>query len=284
MFPGNPPSSSSSSSSIPVASEDYAYYSFIKPPSKLGMSDKGSNIAKNFTGLVEYVNLLVYGKSKASTTGQPLGNKFFAPTLSKCTLQPSKESVPRDLYFDFIPTGKMDIAIDPLDAANEMQIDTGYKGLVPGLMEDINDINPVRLLSSLSEDIAPECIKVSLDTIDDQNVLGAETHYVTLSDLRRVSECNFLTNYNPVTKIRCKRPHKHASPIDFTLPDNGISSNMMTGSSRRRGPAQQYAESFTAVRMGNTYHQRCMMMFIITLSVCMLVVIWYLYKGCGCNT
>ena len=42
MFPGNPPSSSSSSSSIPVASEDYAYYSFIK------VLDATNNIDLNF--------------------------------------------------------------------------------------------------------------------------------------------------------------------------------------------------------------------------------------------
>lgn len=57
---------------------DYPYYKFIKEPSAIGMSDKGSlkQMGKNIDGLIGYVDLLVSGKSKASTTGQPLGNKF----------------------------------------------------------------------------------------------------------------------------------------------------------------------------------------------------------------
>ena len=65
---------------------DYSYYKFIKEPSAIGMSDKGSlkQMGKNIDGLISYVDLLVTGKSKASTTGQPLGNKFFLKTGGKC--------------------------------------------------------------------------------------------------------------------------------------------------------------------------------------------------------
>ena len=64
---------------------DYPYYEYIKDPSAIGMSDKGSlrQMGKNIDGLIAYVNLLVTGKSKASATGKPLGNKFFLKTGGK---------------------------------------------------------------------------------------------------------------------------------------------------------------------------------------------------------
>ena len=57
----------------------YPYYQNIKTPSQLGMSDTGTmkQLGKNIDGLIQYVEVLVSGKSGASKTGQPLGNKFF---------------------------------------------------------------------------------------------------------------------------------------------------------------------------------------------------------------
>ena len=64
----------------------YPYYKNIKSPSQIGMSDKGTiqQTAKDIDGLIQYVQLLVSGKSKASATGGPLGNKFFLQTGAKC--------------------------------------------------------------------------------------------------------------------------------------------------------------------------------------------------------
>ena len=60
----------------------YPYYDNIKSPSQLGMGDKGTikQMTKDIDGLIDYVEVLVSGKSKASATGQPLGNKFFLQT------------------------------------------------------------------------------------------------------------------------------------------------------------------------------------------------------------
>lgn len=43
------------------------------------MSSKGSisAVSKDINGLISYVEVLVTGKSKASASGGPLGNKFF---------------------------------------------------------------------------------------------------------------------------------------------------------------------------------------------------------------
>ena len=64
----------------------YPYYKNIKTPSELGMSDKGTikQMGKDVDGLIQYVEVLVTGKSAASATGGPLGNKFFLQTGAKC--------------------------------------------------------------------------------------------------------------------------------------------------------------------------------------------------------
>ena len=66
--------------------QTYPYYKNIKSPSQLGMGDKGTiqQMTKDIDGLVQYVELLVTGKSEASATGGPLGNKFFLQTGAKC--------------------------------------------------------------------------------------------------------------------------------------------------------------------------------------------------------
>ena len=203
-------SKSSTSSTLLPATDNYSYYKFIKPPTDIGMKDSGKSIATNFGGLISYMNLLISGDSKASTTGRPLGNKFFSGTLSKCLDTQTNSSVPRHLYFDYVPTGNISI---PMSATEVSSINTGFKGLVPGLIEDLSEINPVSLLSTLYDDLTPKCTKVTLDTINQNNQLGAESHYITLTDQKVIDPCNYNTNINPVTNVKCKKPHNHVAPI-----------------------------------------------------------------------
>jgi len=65
-----------------ILGPEYDYVKQIKTPSELKMSEKGTfdALGKNVSGMMSYVDLLVTGKSKASKTGQPLGNKFFLKT------------------------------------------------------------------------------------------------------------------------------------------------------------------------------------------------------------
>ena len=59
---------------------DYPYYKNIKSPSELGMSSNWNSIDKDVYGMIDYAKLLVSGKTNASKTGGPLGNKFFLKT------------------------------------------------------------------------------------------------------------------------------------------------------------------------------------------------------------
>lgn len=205
---------------------DYPYYKYIKSPEQLGLSSKGKNIGKNFKGIMAYVAVILSGKSKASATGNPLGNRVFVSTPSKCKDVATNNLVDRYIYFDNIPNGTIQLDFGGSskpsntssgdDAATMEQGSTltmaGYKGLVPGIMGDIAKINPITLFSELKGATYPSCHQVTLDTVDTNNIPGSATHYVADNDLRWVDPCLFDKNVNVVTKSKCKRPHKHIPP------------------------------------------------------------------------
>jgi len=121
----------------------YPYYKNIKTPSEIGMSDKGTiqQMAKDINGLVQYVELLVTGKSKASATGKPLGNKFFLKTGGKCAAidsctDPNDAStcqkVDRYIYVDNVPVGNIPFISSGL-GVNFSE----FKGIIPGAMGNL---------------------------------------------------------------------------------------------------------------------------------------------------
>jgi hypothetical protein len=205
------------------STSDYPYYKYIKSPTQMGMNSKGKNITKNFKGLMSYVGIIMYGKSKASSTGQPLGNRVFLKAPSKCKDVSNNTIVDRYLYIDNIPNGKLQFDVDMTDSVSKDEagnttmeegttLDIGFKGLVPGILQDVTKINPITLFKELEDDTYPPCTNVTLDTMNNKNIAGAATHYVSNRDLKWVDSCFFADNYNPVTKVKCKKPHKHIPP------------------------------------------------------------------------
>jgi hypothetical protein len=67
--------------------ESYDYWKSIRQPEEMGMSPgfSLSALATNVDGLMSYVEVLISGTGPASSTGKPLGNKFFVETTGKCS-------------------------------------------------------------------------------------------------------------------------------------------------------------------------------------------------------
>lgn len=179
----------------------YPYYKNIKAPNELGMSDKGTiqQMGKNVNGLIEYVNLLVSGKSKASATGGPLGNKFFLKTGAKCTNQQTQEEEDRYIYINNVPQGNIPFISQGLGTNF-----TEFRGLIPGTMSDLNVLNPFALLSAFMVGSKPPCQELTMQTISADNVKSNESHYVTLVDIQNMDPCNFTDRKNPITSQKCK--------------------------------------------------------------------------------
>jgi len=195
----------------------YPYYKNIKTPSQIGMSDKGSiqQMAKDIEGLISYVELLVTGKSKASSTGGPLGNKFFLKTGAKCAALDkcsdnndvkTCEKVDRYIYVDNVPVGNIPFISSGLDVNF-----SEFKGLIPGAMGNLNVLNPFAIMRAFLSGSTPPCQQLTMETIDINNQRSAETHYVTLTDINSMDPCIFSNGRNPTTGQICREAFENNS-------------------------------------------------------------------------
>jgi len=180
---------------------DYPYYKYIKTPKEVGMSDKGSlnQMGKNINGLVSYVEILVSGKSKASATGRPLGNKFFLNTNGKCIDTKTKKESERYIYINNVPSGNI-----PFISSGMGVNFSEFKGLIPGVMGNLNAFNPMTLMNAFLTGTTPDCQQITMETIDINNKKSSETHFVSLIDIKSIDPCSFPNKINPVTTQQCR--------------------------------------------------------------------------------
>ena len=183
----------------------YPYYSNIKTPSEIGMSDKGSLSAmgKDINGLIQYVTLLVSGNSQASATGGPLGNKFFLQTGAKCKDVASEEEQDRFIYVSNVPDGNI-----PFISQGMGVNFSEFRGLIPGTMGNLNVLNPYAIMGSFLSGSTPDCQSLTMETIDNNNNKSSESHFVTLVDIQNMDSCMFPNKSNPVTGAKCRETFK----------------------------------------------------------------------------
>ena len=189
----------------------YPYYKNIKSPSEIGMSSKGSltTLGKDIDGLIQYVELLVSGNSKASKTGGPLGNQFFLQTGAKCMDQATQRQVDRFIYVNNVPVGNIPFISSGL-GVNFSE----FKGLIPGTMGNLNALNPFTIMQAFMSGSTPPCQEITMQTIDVNNNKSSETHFVTLVDIQNMDPCLFPKKQNPVTNEKCRESFV-SSPSNF---------------------------------------------------------------------
>jgi len=206
----------------------YPYYKNIKTPTEIGMSDKGTiqQMAKDVEGLIEYVELLVTGDSKASATGGPLGNKFFLKTGGKCAAidscsDPKNAStckqVDRYIYVDNVPSGNI-----PFISSGMGVNFSEFKGLIPGAMGNLNVLNPFAILRAFLSGSTPPCQQITMQTITTDNVKSSETNYVTLADIQNMDPCIFSNRKNPITGQQCRETFQTNNDGEVMMPDDPL--------------------------------------------------------------
>lgn len=191
---------------------DYPYYKYIKLPDEIGMSSKGdlNTLGKDIDGLVAYVELLVSGDSKASSTGGPLGNKYFLKTGAKCTNTDTGDLVDRYVYVDNVPAGNIPFISQGLDVNF-----TEFRGLIPGVMSNMNAFNPFTIMQSFLEGSNPDCQEITMETIDVNNNKSNETNFVTKVDISNLDPCIFPDKKNPITGTSCRESFQNITPAPF---------------------------------------------------------------------
>jgi hypothetical protein len=200
---------------------DYPYYKYIKTPSEMGMTDKGSlsSLGKDIDGLKSYVELLVSGSGNASATGQPLGNKFFLNTNSKCSDKTTGQDVDRYIYINNVPAGNIPIISSGI-GVNFSE----FKGLIPGTISNLNAFNPMEMFQAFLSGSKPECQEIKMETIDIYNNKSTESHFVTTIDIQNMDPCIFQDKTNPITNNQCRETFSNLSNIKtFKIPDDSTS-------------------------------------------------------------
>jgi len=183
---------------------DYLYWKRILKPSDMGMSADGNfgALTNDVTGLINYVEVLVSGNA-GSTTGGPLGDKFFLKTGGQCTDVASGKKVDRYIYIDNVPNGNIPFISSGLGGTDF----TEFEGLIPGLLGDLGKLNPLNLFKSFMMGDSPDCMSVTLQTIvpvadadlndTGKDNVGNETQYVAVADVKNMDPCIFNDKKNP---------------------------------------------------------------------------------------
>ena len=189
-----------------ILGPDYPYYKYVKSPSEMGMSASGSKIATNIGGLIAYTEVLVTGQGNASATGKPLGDKFFMRTGAKCKDVATGQQVTRSLYINNVPDGSIPFISSMLGTDFKE-----FRGIVPGIISDLGDLNPLAIFQAFMMGSLPDCKSITMPTIDSNNVHSTDTQFLAVPDIRSMNACWFPDGKNPETGQNCSWADKFDS-------------------------------------------------------------------------
>jgi hypothetical protein len=135
-----------------ILGPSYSYADAITGPTSLGVGSDGSfgQLGSNASAIAYYVEALITGNP-------PLGNQYFVNTGGTCTA-PDGSVQPRYNYINNMSSGAA--ALPPSIA----EVGSDFNGLIPGIADDIEGLNPLHLFSSLMVDSSPACVCMSCPT------------------------------------------------------------------------------------------------------------------------
>lgn len=135
-------------------------------------------IAKNMGGLFKYSASLVYNPRQglSSHCKKELGNKYLQKTGTKCKDVNTGELVDRYVYINNMDTTNV------ITGRSSNSGNSG--GILPAAVSSVTRIDPVGLLSAITEDAKPDCkkVKVQCHVLNENNYLyDDESPYVHIA-------------------------------------------------------------------------------------------------------
>jgi hypothetical protein len=130
----------------------YSYSDSLTGPTSLGVGSNGSfgQLGTNAEAIAYYTEALITGNP-------PLGNQYFVNTGGMCAA-PNGSLQPRHTYINNMSSGAG--ALPPAIA----ELGSDFNGLIPGVADDIEGLNPLYLFSALIADANPPCVCMSCPT------------------------------------------------------------------------------------------------------------------------
>lgn len=108
--------------------------------------------------------------------------------------------VDRYIYVNNIPDGTIPFISSGADGSSF----TDLRGLIPGAMGNLSALNPAPLFKAFTTGSTPDCLNISLETVDSANTKRSETRHLALVDLAEMNPCNFGNGSNPVSGYSCE--------------------------------------------------------------------------------
>lgn len=126
----------------------YSYADNIQGPASMGVGSNGtmSQLGRNTDAIMNYVKYMI--------SGPALGNQYFVATGGQC-IAPDGSTQDRFNFINNISNGA-----DTLPKAMKQDlggIASDFNGLIPGMLQDVEGLNPITLFSSLAADSVPPC-------------------------------------------------------------------------------------------------------------------------------
>jgi hypothetical protein len=206
----------------------YKYHKYIKTPKEIGMTTDGTMPAlqKNVASLVDYGELLISGEGNASAVSGGLGNKYFIKTGGKCRV--GGKEVDRYVYINNVPYGTVPFCENCAIKHN------GYKGLIPGMLQNLEEINTSSIFKGFLERAVPECQYQKLETVKlnekGEHVRNIQEHPIAISDIKTMNPCNWSEKngkrQNPITRKFCPELPKRSSNLGTKLNFMGTPANL----------------------------------------------------------
>ena len=165
----------------------YDYVNQIKTPEQMDMSGDGAiaTLTSDIVGIIDYAEVLITGGGKAVLhPDRPLGNQYFLSTLAKCIDVSTNESVTRDIWINNIPTGNIPF-VSNLAGTDFNE----FRGLIPGMLQDLEVLNPINFIEDIVAGPDPPCLNVSLPIIDTCGNRFESSGNLIYNDLYQIDPC-----------------------------------------------------------------------------------------------
>ena len=191
---------------------EFSYSKIIQSPAMFGAGPGSGDFEKNIAALNSYTDLFLTSNTKANCIKpHPLGDQFFLKTSAKCKDPNTNELVSRYLYISHQPEASN--GNNPLNSTDDYDKGFHLDGLIPGIMNNMANLNLFGIFGAFASDGNPNCVEVTLTST--RNLPGNicsntnthmtyNTHFITEEDAKKVDPCSFKGGYNSHNKKYCK--------------------------------------------------------------------------------
>ena len=141
-----------------------------------------------------------------------------------------KKIVDRWIYVNNIPDGSIPFIASGADGNTFNDL----RGLIPGAMGNLGALNPVPLFKAFTAGTYPDCAKITLQTVDNNNNKNSESRYLALIDVMEMNPCSFPNKVNPASGTTCRGSEGYTGLGDGHNPSSNNGNGKANGNEKEK--------------------------------------------------